>query len=61
MRKWLIELRTEKGLSQYKLSDILDIPQSTYAGIETGARNPSVTLAKKIASFFNVDWTRFFE
>ena len=35
--------------------------QSGYASIETGARRPSVDMAKRIAAVLGFKWTRFFE
>ena len=36
------------------------IARSYYAQIELGTRNPSVTMAKKIAATLGFDWTIFF-
>lgn len=56
---WLAEIRGDK--SQYKVAEEIGIPQSTYASMESGARNPSVAMAKKIAAAMGFDWTKFFE
>lgn len=59
MRRWLTEIRG--GRSQYTVADEIGIAQSTYASIESGSRNPSVEMAKKIAAALGFDWTRFYE
>ena len=59
MLDWLVEIRGDR--SQYKVSEQIGIAQSTYASIETGSRNPSVKMAKKIAEALGFDWTRFFK
>jgi len=61
MRKWLIELRKERGLSQYKLADLLGISRSYYSLIETGIRDPGGRTAKKIADFLGFDMGLFYE
>lgn len=61
MRNWLIETRKNSGRSQYKIADSAGVAQSTYAQIETGTRNPSVTTAKKIAAVLGFEWTKFFD
>lgn len=57
--EWLKEIRGAK--SQQAVADEIGIPQSTYASIEVGIRNPSVKMAKRIAAALGFDWTRFYE
>ena len=59
MMKWLVELRGER--SQHMVADEIGMSQSGYASIETGARRPSVKLAKRIAAAMGFDWTKFYE
>lgn len=59
MREWLAEIRGNR--SQYKVAKEIGIAQSTYASIETGKRNPSVDMAKRIAAVLGFEWTRFYE
>lgn len=59
MVKWLVELRGER--SQKAVADEIGMSQSGYAAIETGARRPSVKLAKRIAATMGFDWTKFYE
>lgn len=48
----LKELRKEKGLTQTQLSEQLEIPQTTYAGYETGKHEPDFKTLIKIADFY---------
>lgn len=59
MLKWLVELRGDR--SQYELSKEIGIPQTTYARIEVGSRNPSINMAKKIAGHMWFEWTKIYE
>ena len=59
MRDWLVTLRGDR--SQQAVADKAGISQSGYALIETVSRNPSVAMAKKIASALDFDWTRFYQ
>lgn len=47
-------LREEKGLTQQKLADILNINRVTLTGYEIGRRTPDVYMLKKIADFLEV-------
>jgi putative transcriptional regulator len=58
-RQWLIDIRGSK--TQEDIAKEAKIARSYYAQIEVGARNPSVTMAKKIAAALSFDWTIFFE
>ena len=58
---WLIEARKERGMTQLDLATALGMAQSTIACYESGARKPSVSTAKYIASFFEKPWTLFFD
>lgn len=55
MRKKLIELRKGNNLSQEQMANFLGISRAFYGMIETGKRNPTLNLAKKIAEIFKVD------
>ncbi len=57
--KWLAEIRGKR--SQQSVADEIGMSQSGYASIETGARTPSVIMAKRIAAVLGFEWTRFFE
>lgn len=60
-RKWLKDLRIKKGLKQNEIASAVDISVQQYSYIETGFRNPSNTVAKKIATFLDFPWTLFYE
>jgi len=47
-------LREERGYNQSQLARALKIPQSTYAGYESGSRKPPLPFIKKLADFFRV-------
>lgn len=61
MLDWLKNIRKAANLSTYKASKGIGISQSHYSSIENGSRGVTVTNAKKIASFFGFDWTKFFD
>lgn len=52
MRKMLICTRKQKGLTVDKIASDLGISASFYYKIEKGVRNPTITLAKRIAQIF---------
>lgn len=60
-RNWLLDYRVNKELTQEDVAKDAGISRTTYAMIETGNRNPSVQVAKRIASTLGFDWTLFFE
>ncbi|TFC54072.1 transcriptional regulator [Cryobacterium sp. TMT2-15-1] len=53
MRSALKELRIESGLSQAALASILKVSRQTINAIETSRYDPSLTLAVRIARYFN--------
>jgi putative transcriptional regulator len=61
MREWLKKRRLNKELTQKEIADLVGISRSTYAMIESGERNPSVSVAKRIAGVLKFDWTIFFD
>lgn len=56
--KRLREMRMKRGLTQQKLSEIVDIALRTYQCYETGTRTPSYSLLIKLADILDVsiDW-----
>lgn len=52
--KSLSILRLSRGYSQAKISDILNIAQSTYAGYETGRHEPNISTLLRIANLYGV-------
>jgi putative transcriptional regulator len=57
-RDWLVNRRGH--LTQEDVARLAGIARSTYALIETGKRDPSVRLAKKIAKALKFEWAVFF-
>lgn len=51
----LHKLRTEKGLSQQKLADLVFVDRSTVASWETGRRVPDAPTIRKVADSLGVD------
>jgi transcriptional regulator with XRE-family HTH domain len=47
-------LRTQKGLKQKDVAEILKMPPNTYNGYETGKRMPNIELLKELSSLFEV-------
>lgn len=58
-RTWLVRIRGDR--SQQAIAARCGISQNFYSWIERGERNPSVEVAKKIASALGFDWTLFYE
>lgn len=52
--KRIAELREQKGLSQSEISELLGIPQSTYAGYELGNRKVPLSIIKKLSKIYGV-------
>ena len=52
--KNLIELRTDKNISQLELSKLVDVSQSSIARWELNISQPKVDDIIKLAQFFNV-------
>ncbi|MBD8075415.1 MULTISPECIES: helix-turn-helix transcriptional regulator [Bacillus cereus group] len=61
MRLWLLKERKHREKTQGYIASKARISRSMYAMIESGERNPSVSVAKNIAKILNFDWTLFFE
>lgn len=59
-RQLLITLRKKAKLTQQDVAEKLGITRSFYGMIETGDRNPTLDLARKIAGLFNVDIEELF-
>lgn len=59
-RRWchlknrLEEIRKEYGITQAELADILEVSRQTIGSLENGRYNPSILLAFKIATYFNL-------
>lgn len=58
-RDWLIKKRNKLDISQQNVAGACSITRAYYTQIESGVRNPSVVVAKRIAKYLNFDWTIF--
>jgi putative transcriptional regulator len=61
VREWLKNLRTNKNSTMLEVSKQAGISESYYSMIESGSRNVSVEVAKRIAAVLDFDWTRFYQ
>lgn len=59
-RKWLVDIRDSKGLTQEQVALLAGISRSAYSNVERG-KGLSVPLAKKIAKALGFDWQIFFD
>lgn len=57
----LRENRVSKNLTLSKVSQEIGIAECYLSQLETGKRKPSITVAKKLAKYYKMDWTKFFE
>ena len=55
MRKGLYMFRHNLKLSQQAMADKIGVNRETYASIERGARNGSMTFWRKLQLAFNID------
>jgi transcriptional regulator with XRE-family HTH domain len=60
-RKWLIELRKAKSLTQLELARTVGVANSAINKYELGLRRPTIKIAVKLADVLGFDWHRFFE
>ncbi|MBS3949183.1 MAG: helix-turn-helix transcriptional regulator [Peptococcaceae bacterium] len=61
MRTWLLQLRNERSLTQEDVAARTGIQRAYYTQIENGTRNPSVTVARRLADVLGCVWTLFFD
>jgi len=61
MRQWLKEMRDNRGLTQEEVAKLAGISRTHYTHLEQGNKNPSVTVAKKVAKALRFSWVLFFE
>lgn len=50
----LKDLRLSKGLNKRQISEMLEMPYTTYNNYETGTREPNSDVLRKLSSFFDV-------
>jgi len=61
MKNRLKVLRAERDWSQAKLAELLDVSRQTINAIETGKYDPSLPLAFRIATLFEMKIEDIFE
>ena len=54
MKNILEEIRKKKGINQEELAESLEVFRQTIGSLENGRYNPSITLAFRIAKFFDM-------
>ena len=54
MKNRLEEIRKLRGIRQEDLADALEVSRQTIGSLENGRYNPSITLAFKIAKYFDM-------
>lgn len=53
MKNRIEELRNSKGVRQEELAKAMGVSRQTISSLENGRYNPSITLAYKIAKYFD--------
>lgn len=54
MKNRLEVIRKERGIKQEELAAALEVSRQTIGSLENGRYNPSITLAFKLARYFNM-------
>ena len=54
MKNRLEEIRKERGIKQEALAAALEVSRQTIGSLENGRYNPSITLAFKLARYFDM-------
>lgn len=54
MKNCLEEIRKERGIKQEELAAALEVSRQTIGSLENGRYNPSITLAFKLARYFDM-------
>ena len=61
IRRWLIALREDQGMTQGAVAAAAGIAQPSYFEIEKGLSTPKPETAKRIGAVLGFDWTRFYD
>lgn len=54
LKNRLEEIRTQRGIRQEEFAKLMGVSRQTISSLENGRYNPSITLAYKIASYFEM-------
>ncbi len=60
MQNRLEEMRSQKGLTQQELADLVSVSRQTIISLERGRYNPSITLAFRLGRLFGVPVEQLF-
>ena len=60
MKNRLEEIRKERGIKQEELAAALEVSRQTIGSLENGRYNPSITLAFKLARYFEMSFEDIF-
>ena len=60
MKNKIEEIRKKRGLRQEELAEVLEVSRQTISSLENGRYNPSITLAFKIAKYFEMQIEEIF-
>lgn len=60
MKNRLEEIRKKRGINQEELAASLEVSRQTIGSLENGRYNPSITLAFKIARYFDMSIEEIF-
>lgn len=60
MKNRLEEIRKKLGINQEELASSLEVSRQTIGSLENGRYNPSITLAFKIARYFDMSIEEIF-
>lgn len=58
---WLKELRLNKNMTIRYVAEQVGVTESFISLLEHNKKRPSVALAKRLATLFDIDWTKFFD
>jgi transcriptional regulator with XRE-family HTH domain len=61
MHKRITLIRTQNKFTQKQVADALGVSRSAYCGYETGRRKVDIATLRKLASFYNLKTSAFFE
>ena len=54
MKNRIEEIRKERGIRQEEFARYMEVSRQTISSLENGRYNPSITLAYKIAKYFDL-------
>lgn len=61
MRKWMVEARDQKKLTQQQVAEKIGVTRQLISAIENGTASPGVPVAQAIGEILEVPWVQFYE